>query len=278
MWVGMLAFAACDVAEPEAARLVVEAFVETGRTLPTVTVGQTVGLEAAESAAAVEDAAVVLTVARDEIAYEPVPGAAGRYGPQAERVAEEGERIGIEVTWQGQRAVAVSRMPTPVALDSVRVAPAAVPVEAVFADSLGLDVREGFLYPITVTLYWQAPAADTAWVRTRLGPPAAFPSAVVDFLLATDAVQPEADLATGSDLGSGLRAWSGVYAVPVASRDAPLPAHDLEVALLRSGPDYARYALSRTDPDRREPVGNVEGGVGIAVGISVDRRTVRVGG
>ena len=268
-----LALAGCDLAEPEPAQLVVEAFAEAGEALPTVTVRQTVGIELAENAAGVGDAAVTLTVGGDTVAYHAVPGAVGQYEPLAQRTAESGERVSVEVVGLGQRARASSRVPDPIMLDSVRIVPAAAPVEAVFADSLGFEVREGFVYPITVTLYWQAPAADTAWVRTRLAPPAAFPSAVVDFLLSTDAVQREADLT----IGDGRRAWSGVYAVPVTSRDAPLPAHDLGVALVRSGTDYARYALSRTDPDRREPIGNVEGGLGIAVAVAVDRQTVRVG-
>ncbi len=117
------------------------------------------------------------------------------------------------------------------------------------------------------------PNADSSWVRARLRPPAAFPSAVVDFVLLTDATRREADLAAGG----AVRRWSGVYAVPVDAPSDPLPPHALDVVLLRSGPDYARYALSRTDPDRREPVGNVRGGIGIAAGLALDRRTLVVG-
>ena len=56
----------------------------------------------------------------------------------------------------------------------------------------------------------------------------------------------------------------------------PLPPHALDVVVLRSGTDYAEYALSRTDPDRREPVSNVADGLGIAVGIAIDGRTIQV--
>ena len=109
-------------------------------------------------------------------------------------------------------------------------------------------------------------------MRTQLRPPASFPSAVVDFLLATGAVERERDVP-----GDGAaRRWRGVYAVPVEAPGDPLPPHALEVAVLRSGEDYARYARSRTDPDRRDPDGNVEGGLGIAAGIALDRRTLAV--
>jgi hypothetical protein len=119
------------------------------------------------------------------------------------------------------------------------------------------------------------PEADTAWVRTRLRPPASFPSAVVDFVLNTDETQREIDYAENE--GLTVRRWSGTYAVPVETLDDPLPPHALDVFVLRSGTDYAEYALSRTDPDRREPVSNVTGGLGIAVGIAVDGRSIQVG-
>ena len=280
-WIGALAltlgFAACDVAEPEPARLVVEAFVETGRPLPTVTIRRTADLDDPAAAPPVADAVVTLTLGDEVVDYAPVPGQSGRYAPRRALAAEAGAGLSAEVTWQAQRATASSLLPAPIMLDSVRVVPAVVPVEAVFADSLGLEVREGFLYPVDVTLYWTAPLADpnadSSWVRARLSPPAAFPSAVVDFVLLTDETRRESDLAAEG----AVRQWSGVYAVPVDAASESLPPHALDVVLLRSGPDYARYALSRTDPGRREPVGNVAGGIGIAVGLTLDRRTLAVG-
>jgi hypothetical protein len=277
VWAILVALIGCDAAEPAPARLVVEAFVETGRPLPEVTIRRTADLDDPAAAPPVADAVVTLTLGDDTVDYAPVPGQPGRYAPQRALTAVAGATLSAEVTWQAQRATASSLLPTPISLDSVRVVPAAAPVEAVFADSLGLEVREGFLYPVDVTLYWTAPEADpnadSSWVRARLSPPAAFPSAVVDFVLLTDATRPGADLAAGG----AVRRWSGVYAVPVDAPDDPLPPHALDVVLLRSGPDYARYALSRTDPDRREPVGNVAGGIGIAAGVAVDRRTLAVG-
>lgn len=270
-----LLLAACDVTEPEPERLVVEAFVETGEELPTVTVRRTAALDDPDAAPPVADADVTLGIGGEAVRYLPVPGQPGRYAPEAPHAAEAGGAFTLDVTWQDQRATASSRLPVPIALDSVRVTPSASPVEAVFADSLGLEVREGVIYPVTVTLFWTAPEPDTAWVRTRLRPPASFPSAIVDFVLSTDETQREADYV--EEEGTPVRRWSGTYAVPVASLDDPLPPHALDVFVLRSGTDYARYALSRTDPGRREPVGNVEGGIGIVVGVAVDGRTVQVG-
>jgi hypothetical protein len=270
----VLALAACDVAGPEPDRIVVEAFVETGAALPNVVVRRTASLDEPDAAPPVSDAEVLLTLDGEPIPYQPVAGVAGTYAPMVERASEVGGRFTLDVAWQGQRAVASSRSPTSITLDSVRVVPSAAPVEAVFADSLGLEVREGVIYPVTVTLFWTAPEADTAWVRARLRPPASFPSAVVDFVLRSDETQREAELVDVA--GAAMRRWSGTYAVPVETLDDPLPPHALDVFLLRSGTDYAEYALSRTDPDRREPVSNVEGGLGIAVGIAVDGRTVQV--
>jgi hypothetical protein len=270
----LLTLAACDVAGPEPERIVVEAFAETGAALPTVVVRRTAPLDEPDAAPPVADAEVLLTLDGDPIPYRPVPDAAGTYAPEIARTTEPGSRLSLDVAWEGQRAVASSRLPAPITLDSVRVVPSAAPVEAVFADSLGLDVREGVIYPVTVTLFWAAPAADTAWVRARLRPPASFPSAVVDFVLSKDETQREMDFAAAED--SAIRQWSGTYAVPVESLDDALPPHALDVFVIRSGTDYAEYALSRTDPDRREPVSNVAGGLGIAVGIAVDRRTVQV--
>lgn len=268
--------AGCDAAEPGPDRLVLEAFVETGRPLPALTVRRTAGLGSAESAPPVADAEVVLTLGETPVSYRPDPARPGRYVPQRPLVPAAGEALGLEVTWQGQRATAASALPEAIVLDSVRLSPAASPVEAVFADSLGLDLREGWLYPVTVTLHWAAPAeADSArWVRARLRPPGDFPSAVVDFLLRTDQTIQEDDLETQP---GGAKRWTGLYAVPVEGPESPLPAHAVKVYLLRSGPDYARYALTRADPDRREPIGNVEGGLGIVAGISFDTLTVRLG-
>src|SRR6056297_127440 len=132
LFVTMLA--ACDVAGPEPDRIVVEAFVETGAALPTVVVRHTASLDEPDAAPPVSDAEVLLTLDGEPMPYQPVAGAAGTYAPVVERTAEVGGRFALDVAWQGQRAVASSRLPEPITLDSVRVVPSAAPVEAVFAD------------------------------------------------------------------------------------------------------------------------------------------------
>jgi hypothetical protein len=61
-----------------------------------------------------------------------------------------------------------------------------------------------------------------------------------------------------------------VYAVPVESGTAPLPRHRLTTSLTRGDTSFASFAQTRTDPDRREPISNVEGGLGVALAVSVD--------
>jgi hypothetical protein len=250
--------AGCDLGTPPEVPLVVEAFAETARPLPPIRVGRA-GTLGDGGGRPVEGAEVSVRIGGTTIPYAQVLGAPGRYRPLTTFTLLPGDDFSLEVRAEGLTARAASTAP---------------PVVAVFADSLGAPLREGFLYPVDVTLYWTAPPTGEWWVRARLAPPDAFPSAVVDFLLRTDDTRPEADLADPAV--PGLRRWQGLYAVPVPSADAPLPPHALEVALLRSGLDYALYARSRTEPDRREPIGNVEGGVGIVAGISVARLTLAV--
>jgi hypothetical protein len=266
--------AGCDLGTPPEVPLVVEGFAESARPLPPIRVGRA-GALGDTGGRPVETAEVVVRVGGTSIPYAAEPGAPGRYRPLTAFTLLPGDAFSLEVRAEGLTARAASTAPPLVRLDSARAVPSEAPVRAVFADSLGAPLREGFLYPVDVTLYWTAPPSGEWWVRARLAPPDAFPSAVVDFLLRTDDTRSEADLAA-DPARPGLRRWRGLYAVPVPSADAPLPPHALEVALLRSGLDYALYARSRTEPDRREPIGNVEGGVGIFAGISVARLTLAV--
>ena len=249
-----------------------EVFAEVESAPPTLTVRQTAALDAPDAIRPVTDALVTLSVGEEEIPYDPVASAPGQYQPRAFRMIEAGDQIGLEVSWNGRRLTGTSVVPKAIALDSVRIEPSEAPIAAVFADELGLSLEEGFIYTVDATLYWHVTGPDTAWVRTRLRPPEDFPSAVVDFLLETEAVEEEILFAAAGD----VRSWRGVYAVPVETASDPLPPHELEVALLRSGEDYARYARSRNAPDRREPEGNVEGGLGIVAGIAIDRQTITV--
>lgn len=269
-----IGFAACDTLEPPTEAIVVEAFFETGRPLPALSVGRTSGLVEL-MALPVLDTEVVVQVGEEAVRYRPADGMPGLYRPEMGVVVEAGDPLALEVRAGHSLVRAASSAPPVLRLDSLRIEPAPAPVRAVFASAPGAPAHEGFLYPVDVTLYWTAPEDDERWwVRGRLAPPPAAPTVVADLLLRTDDTRPEAEWAVPA--APGVRRWQGLYAIPVDGPDTPLPAHALEVALLRSDAAYARFARSRTEPQEREPVGNVEGGVGIVVGISVDRRLVPV--
>lgn len=263
--------AACDGFTPAREAVVLEAFVETGQPLPPLRVTQT----GAAAPVPVEDAEAVLTVGASRVAFAPVPGEPGAYRATRSRPVAAGEVFVLEVDALGRRLHAASAAPARIRLVTVRAEPASEPVRALLADGPGGAPRPGFVYRVDVTLTWEAPPApDTAWVRVRLRPPPELVAPVVDPLLRTDDTRPERTLPEED----GRRVWRGVYAVPVAGPESAFPAHPLEASVLRSGSDYARFALSRNEPGAREPVGNVRGGLGIVAGVSVDRRTVAVSG
>ncbi|WP_457652883.1 DUF4249 family protein [Rhodocaloribacter sp.] len=286
------AAAGCDAVEPvEEARLVVEAFLEAGKPLPPLTLRRTGPLAApyAPDEAAVADAEVALEIDGRTVAYRPDDARPGRYVPEAAGTkAAARTTFRLRVRWQRQTAVAAGTIPPPITLDSVSVRVPERPVQAVLLDSLNLGIdslsvdvrsREGFIYPVEVTLWWTVDFDETGpdslyWIETQLQPRTAFSSTIVDFFLLPEQILREREMPRDA---RGRRAWTGVYAVPVETKTEPLPVHDLKVALLRSGQDYARFATSRDAPERREPISNVEGALGIVAGISVDSLRVRVG-
>ncbi len=277
----------CDSVQPEAEPLlVVEGFLDTEKPVPALEIRQTRSVRApypADEGTAVADARVVLTVDGRRVGFAPDPSRPGRYLPQGEAFLRPGARFAFSAEWGRQRATAEGALPPPVRIDSLSVQAPPEPVEAVLLDSLNLDSlgvvsRQGFIYPVEVSLWWLPTPADVSadtlyWVRTQLKPFMTFSSRVVDFFLRPEQIRWEHTI--GRD-ARGRRRWTGVYAVPVETRDTPLPEHRLRVSVLRSGQDYARYASSRDAPERREPVSNVTGGLGIVAGISVDSLVVRV--
>lgn len=284
----------CDTVEPVAdAVLVVEGFIDTGKPLAPVILRQTRPLSTTyplDATTAAEGAEVVLEADGRRIAYLPseVPG---RYVPSTTTPLRPETSFTLSVRWEGQEAVGRSKAPPPIRIDSVLIAAPNAPVQAILLDSLRLDsldvgVYEGYIYPVEVSLWWQPPpeeaAADTLhWIRTRLRPHTSVSLSVTDFFLRPEQIVREHALQKAA---GGRRQWTGVYAIPVPGATDPLPPHRLTVALLRSGQDYARFASSRDAPDRREPVSNVTGGIGIVAGIAVDSlqldvstSTVRIG-
>jgi hypothetical protein len=274
----------CDTVEPtEAPRLVVEAFFDTGRPLPAVVLRQTLPLDEATPSDGlfVVDANVVLTLDGKPIAYQHTPDQPGHYRAAPPSSPSERAPFVLTVRWKQQTLTTTGRMPPRIRIDSVDVRVPDQPVQAVLLDSLlaGIDsldldtgVQQGFVYPVVVTLWWETAFEETGldslyWVHPRLDPRISISSSLADYFLRTEQLLRERTLARDA---RQRRTWTGVYAVPVVSDTASLPVHRLKVALLRSGQDYARFAASRDDPERREPVSNIPGGLGIATGISVD--------
>lgn len=279
----LLVVARCDTVEPiEAEQLVVEGFIDAGKPLPPVQLRQTRPLMAPyplDATTAVTDASVSLQVNGQRVAYRPVPEQPGRYEPVLPAVdvpARSG--YGLTVTWRDQEATATGLVPPPIAIDSIDVLVPDDPVQAVLIDSLGAAPEEGFIYPIEVTVWWtttfeEVGADSVYWVRAQLKPVTTFTSTVIDLFLRTGQIVRERSLSRD---GRGRRSWTGVYAVPVAAIDEPPPPHSLKVLLLRSYEDYARFASSRDAPERREPVTNIDGALGIFAGISLDSLRVQV--
>lgn len=277
----------CDTVEPQQDDvLVVEAFFEAEAPLPTVLLRRTRSLEASYepgAGTAAEGANVQLRLGTTVIPYAATP-LGGTYAPaQTGVMAAARTPYTLDVAWNGQTAQATGTIPPPITLDSVRLRIPDAPVEAVLLDSLrldtlGIDARAGFIYPIEVDLWWttefvEADADTSYWIETLLQPSASLSSVVVDFFLLPRQVLRERALPR---FAQNTRRWTGLYAIPVTRATAPLPPHELKVALLRSGFDYARFATSRDVPDRREPISNVSGGLGIAVGVSVDSLRLQV--
>lgn len=291
--------AACDTVEPvEDSMLVVEAFFDAGKPLPEIKLRRTLPLSARygdDAGTAVPDAEVSLLLDGATVVYLPVPGGNGTYAPAGGAFAAVPPRavLALQVRWQEHLATAQSLVPPPIRIDSVRIDVPDEPVAAVYLDSLllepglldslgfdslGTGFERGFIYPVEVKLWWhvdfvEADVDSAYWVRTHLKPLAAGASDAFNFFLRPEQVQRERSV---KDDGAGRRSWTGIYAVPVTDEDDPLPVHRLRVALIRSGRDYARFATSRDAPDRREPVSNVSGGIGIVAGMSVDSLVVEV--
>lgn len=273
----------CDTVEPvEDAQLVVEGFLDAGKPLPPLRLRQTRPLTVPlldDSTTAVVDAEVVVRVDDEPVIYRPAPGPPGLYEPQeGSLTVPPRSSFELEVAWKGQMASAAGRVPPPITIDSVQVTVPDAPVEAVVVDSLGGTTQQVFIYAIETTLWWTVDYPETDadslyWVRAQLKPFTDFSSTVIDLFLRTEQIVREAEMARDA---AGRRSWTGVYAVPVEGEQAPVPSHSLKVLLLRSGEDYAEFAASRDVPERREPVSNVTGGIGIFAGISLDSVRVQV--
>lgn len=279
----------CDLTSPvERHSLVVQAFLETGRSLPTIKLRRTrpLGNPGDRRANAATGASVELTLDGQTISYEAAD-APGRYRPvPGSREVAARTPWSLTVRWNGEQAQAQGVTPPLIRIREMCVEVSPEPVEAILVDSLrrdSLDIpaEQGFIYPVDVALRWSADRLSltddtTHWVRPRLSPDTTESSSrVVSFFLQPDEVRREDRFAIRSD----QRQWRGVYAVPVEDSTSAFPRHDLTATLVRGDTSFAAFARSRNDPDRREPISNVRGGLGIATAVAADslRRVVEPG-
>ncbi len=281
--------AGCDSALPSDAepRLIIEGFIDTGRPLPAIRLARTLPVVGAydSAAAAVENADITVLLGTRSVDYAPDGARSGVYLPVgAEHVrAAPNDSFALDVVWQGHRAAAGGRVPPAIEIMTADVRVPEEPVSAVVLDSLSLSdslsvgAYEGYIYPIEVSIRWRGPGGGTRdyWLRAQLQPYESFSSTVVDLFLRSEAVFHEEEAPFD---GSGIRSWTGVYAVGVDGRDDPVPEHALRISLIRSGRAYARFAATRNAPERREPDSNLDGAIGIFTAISVDSTRVYIGG
>lgn len=285
----LTAFASCDTTPaPEDERLVVEAYFDAGSPLPPVRVTRTLPVSGIDDPAMVDGALVEVRLANTEYTYRPDPERDTWFVPaedDAAVVVASGAAFFVSVRSAGRTATAAGIVPPKLDLAAFDVTVPDEPVSAVFVDTLqigldslnlSIDARQGYIYPISVSVQWDSHPGDSRaegyWIQALLLPRNPFSSSLIDFFLLPEQIFRE-DASLREDT---RRAWSGVYAVPVDQADDPLPEHVLRVAILRSTADFARFATSRTDPERREPVSNVDGGIGFVGGISVDSISVTV--
>ena len=285
-----VSFTGCDSIEPQNDQfLVVEGFLEADKPLPKIILKQTTALNqdlSTEPERPVVDASVQITLDGSTIPYRPSPSNPGEFEPASQEnlLIPPGANFSIDLEWLGQKAHASGLVPNAIQLDSFQVRVPSAPVTAILVDTLRLDTpsvgaRRGYIYLVEVDLWWTTPLRtnpipdSTFWIETRLRPQIDFSSKVLDVFLLSEEVQPEENIQ--SDPFS-RKLWTGVYAVPVDDSTEAVPDHSLSIQLLRGTTDYALFAASRNNPERREPISNIDGAIGIVTGISLATRQVDI--
>ena len=283
--------AQCDAVLPEGeSQLVVEAYIAAEEPLPTLRLWRALAVDEPypfDATTAALDAEVTLSIGSAQVAFRPRKEEPGVYEPVEDRTAPARSILTLDARWRGQRALATSRVPPPLKLDSVRVQAPQKPVDGIILDSLIIDplvldslrldslrtgAKAGLVYLVEVTLFWRVDYEETGadsvyWISTQLRPSLPRSGALNDYFLRPKQLSRERVMPSDA---MGRRRWTGVYAVPVESRESKLPAHMLRVAIVRSGRDYARFVSGSDDPERREPPSNVQGASGILAGVSID--------
>jgi Domain of unknown function (DUF4249) len=287
--------ASCDTVQPEkTGLLVIEAYFNADRPLPRVSVHESapIGASLRDVRVPVRDADVVVTHNDISISFVPVTDSAGVYkAPDGiDLIMKALDTVALRVRYEDQEAGGTGLIPPPVTISNVKIISPERAIEAVLIDSLnlGLDslnvaiiASEGYIFPVEVEVSWLLPEGsqdqEEFWIQTRLDPVRKFSSSLLDFFLLSEQVLQEYDIDITTDVDSErVRRWTGIYAVPVQNENDVLPAHDLKISLLRSGPDYARLVTTAKEPDQRSPSGNIYGGIGFVGGISVDSLSIPV--
>ena len=282
----------CDSIEPaDDSLMVIEGFLQTGAPLPDITISRASLLEqsSVQNPDFIRDATLRLFIDDVAYAYGPSDPNNGTYSPlnPAIEAIPAGAKMRAEIVWESQIATTSDLMPSPIAIESVEVDVPESPVTAILVDTLRFDTpqvgaRQGFIYPIDVTITWSVDPAfpepdSTYWVEARLIPQTEFSSTVLDvFLLPEQVLQENNVLLQPTGLSPNQRSWTGVYAVPVADSLSLPPTHSLTVQLVRGTRAYADFAASRNIPERREPISNIDGAIGILAGIALDAKAFEV--
>lgn len=272
--------AGCDTVEPvDSSTLVLEGYLNTDRPLPEIHVRRTLPPDGpySNADASVTDAAVTLTIGEETVPYHAVDARPGTYEPARRNVGTTaGLAYRFRIRWDDAEIESQGVLPPAIQVRDIDLRIPDEPISAVFLDSLSLGdslatgAYTGYIYPVEVVVKWDAARALDSWVRVQLRPYSTVSSTVIDLFLQSDEVILEE---SGAD---GMQTWTGVYAVGVPHADAAMPEHLLRVGLVRSGEDYARFASSKDDPNRREPISNLDGAAGILTAVSVDSMHVGV--
>ena len=297
MFASLSLFASCDTVLPgDPGTLVIEAYLDVGKPLPTIRVRYAAPLSSSrfQDQKDVDYARVRLSLNDQFYDYVYAGASRGVYEPAGNSsvTVPPGAVYALEVEVGDQVASASGVTPLSISIHNVSVRVSDKPVAAVLLDSLdlGLDslnislnTRTGYIYPVQVSIDWITDhASSSSWIQSSLKPITPFSSTIVDFFLLPSAIFPEESAQIDGETPEGevqngvLRRWEGVYAVPVSNESDPLPVHELRVALLRSSDVFAQYASSRLDPVGREPITNLIGAVGFVGGVSIDSVRVSV--
>ncbi|GEM_PF-4643005 len=257
---GLITGSGCGdvLTEPPRETPVVEAYFYTNRPPSAITLSRT-AVPGTEGPSPITDAAVFLRLPHRLISFVPAPLQAGVYLPEDTSEVLPGNTPFNLVIDLPDRSLSVrDTLPPPIQLEEICLSSPSEPVEAVFADSLSLTLKKGWIYPVTVRITWQALPPYGYWAHPRIIPPLSFPSAVVGYFLRTEEILPDQE-----------QTWEGLYAVPVPSREASFPRHRLNIRLLRGTRAYKSFAQTRMLPETREPTSNIPDGRGLAVGLAI---------